>query len=119
MKLRLRGNSIRLRLNREDVDRLALGNILEEQVFFPGSNRFCYCLEPSANGAAAHFDGSSIRITVPLTAISEWAASREIGLYFDFQTGEQPLKVAIEKDLECLHDTGEEPETLAFPRTNL
>ncbi|MGC2662135.1 MAG: hypothetical protein WA324_29580 [Bryobacteraceae bacterium] len=119
MKLRLRGNSIRLRLNRQDVDRLASGNILEEQVLFPASTRFCYCLEPSTDGAAAQFDGTSMRIAVPSAAISEWATGQEIGLYFDFPAGEHPLKVSIEKDLECLHDSGDEPDPEAFPRTDL
>jgi hypothetical protein len=118
MKLRLRGNSIRLRLNRRDVDELASGNALEERVFFPGSARLSYALEPRIDdGAGACFDGGAIRIAVPSVVVSEWARSEEIGLYYDFAAGEQQLKVAIEKDLECLHGPEEEQDPEAFPRT--
>jgi hypothetical protein len=117
MKLRLRGNSIRLRLNRRDVDGLASGNRLEERVFFPASTRLSYVLEPSDQiGASACFDGAAIRIAVPSVAVLKWANSQDIGLYFDFPAGDQPLKVAIEKDLECLHGPEEELDPEAFPR---
>lgn len=117
MKLRLRGNSIRLRLNRRDVDGLASGNALEERVFFPGSARLSYAIEPRSDGCAAVcFDGAAIRIAVPAAAVSEWARSEEIGLYYNFSTVDQPLKVAIEKDLECLHGPEEEQDPEAFPR---
>ncbi|HEX4229414.1 MAG TPA: hypothetical protein VHZ07_12155 [Bryobacteraceae bacterium] len=118
MKLRLRRNSIRLRLNRRDVDMLASGNTIEEQVFFPGDAQLSYVLESRRNeDAAACFDGVSIRIAVPSAAVSAWANSQEIGLYYDFAAGEQPLKVAIEKDLECLHPPEDEHDAEAFPRT--
>jgi hypothetical protein len=117
MKLRLRGNSIRLRLNRRDVDTLSSGNTIEERVFFPGNARLSYVLESRSDGdAAARFDGAAIRIGVPSSAVSGWASSEEIGLYYDFATGEQPLKIAIEKDLECLHGPEEEQDPEAFPR---
>ena len=117
MKLRLRGNSVRLRLNRRDIDGLASGNVLEECVVFPASARLFYSLEPrNEGGATACFDGAAIRIAVPSATVSEWATSEEIGLYFDFPAGEHPLKVAIEKDLECLHGPEEELDPEAFPR---
>ena len=76
MKLRLRGNSIRLRLNRRDVDALASGNAIEEQVFFPGSAKLSYVLEATGNEhAAACFDGAAIRIAVPSAAVIGWANS--------------------------------------------
>ena len=100
------------------MSRLASGNTLEEQVLFPGNNRLSYALEPNGIGAAlAMFDGGTIRIAVPSKAVADWVTSDDIGLYLDIVTGEQPLKVAIEKDLECLHGPEEQQDPEAFPRT--
>lgn len=118
MKLRLRGNSIRLRLNRRDMDAFASGNAIEERVYFPGSARLSYVLQSgSSEDADARFDGAAIRVVVPSAAVSAWANSKQIGLYYDLAAGEQSLKVAIEKDLECLHPPEEEQDPAAFPRS--
>ncbi len=37
MKLRIRGDSIRLRLKRAEVDQIAPGNSIAEETHFPGS----------------------------------------------------------------------------------
>lgn len=118
MKLRLHGNSIRLRLNRREVNGLASGNTLEERILFPDNGRLSYVLEPiRQGGAAARFHGGVVRIAAPFDAVAKWASSDDLGLYFDFTVGEKPLKVAIEKDLECLHGPEEVHDPEAFPRT--
>ena len=73
MKLRIRGNSIRLRLKRSEVDRLAAGDKLVEETQFPASV-LSYSLELSdADDMLARFENGSIEITMPRKIIPEWA----------------------------------------------
>lgn len=112
MKLRFRKNSLRLRVNQKETDMLAAGGELTEQVSFRGGAKLSYVLSAGAPNTppSADFDGQSIRVTAPLYT---WAKSEDIGFYFEVEPG---LKVAIEKDLECVDGPEEEKDPHAFPR---
>ena len=111
MKLRFRKNSLRLRVNRLEVERLAAGQELAETISFAGGATLDYILTPSAEARwAADFDGKAIRVTAPL---GDWARGVETGFYFDVEPG---LNVAVEKDLECVDGPEEERDPYAFPR---
>lgn len=117
MKLRFRENSLRLRLNRREVARLASGGALEERVVFPGGAALSYILGPAPDSSPeASFRDGVIRVAAPKAKIAPWAADDSIGVYFDVPAGGAPLKVAIEKDLECLDLPPEERDPDAFPR---
>lgn len=119
MKLRFRENSLRLRVNRPEVENLAAGAALQEQVSFPGSGRFCYVLEPSQEAApSASFRDGVLRISAPYGQMKRWARSDEIGLYFQLSADGTPLEVAIEKDLECIDGPPEERDPFAFQRSS-
>jgi hypothetical protein len=118
MKLRFRNNSLRLRLNRLEVENLAAGGSLEEQVDFPGSSRFSYILEPSqASVSSASFHDGTIRISAPDWQVKDWAKGDAVGLYFQLTGDGYALKIAIEKDLECVDASAEERDPDAFERT--
>ncbi len=117
MKLRFRGNSLRLRLNRGEVETLASGTALREEVVFPNGAHFAYIFEPQANSSPqASFEGGVIRVAAPISKIRDWAHGESIGLYFDVSAQNATLKVAIEKDLECIDGQLEERDPDAFPR---
>lgn len=117
MKLRLRGNSLRLRVNRREAERLASGGALEECVPFPGGASLSYILEPGPDSAPeASFRDGVIRIAAPAAAVRPWASGEEIGIYFDLAAGGASLKIALEKDLECVDLPLEERDPDAFPR---
>lgn len=117
MKLRFRDNSLRLRLNRPEVENLAAGGSLEERVEFPGDARLAYVLESSPESAPkVSFRDGVIRVSAPDWEIKDWARTDAIGLYFQVGAGQKPLKVAIEKDLECIDGPAEERDPEAFPR---
>lgn len=118
MKLRFRDNSLRLRLNQKEVQQLASGEALTERIYFPGNSDLSYILKSDA-GADPHafYSNGSIQIAAPRKLVSEWAHSEEVGLYFTLATTAEPLKVAIEKDLECIDGPVEERDPDAFPRT--
>ncbi len=62
MKLRIKGNSLRLRLQQAEIAALREGKAVEETVRFSPASRLVYALERGGDALAASFDGA--RITV-------------------------------------------------------
>ncbi|MBV8865696.1 MAG: hypothetical protein JO210_09915 [Acidobacteriaceae bacterium] len=119
MKLRFRHNSLRLRVNRREVEALACGTALQEEVVFPNDTHFVYVFEPQAGALPqASFEGGVIRVGAPLSSVQDWAHGDSIGLYFDVSAQNATLRVAIEKDLECLDAPPEDRDPEAFPRAD-
>jgi hypothetical protein len=121
MKLRFRKNSLRLRVNRPEVENLAAGGALEERVEFPDGARFGYVLEScAAPTPSASFRDGLIRVAAPEWQVKDWARGEAIGLYFHVGgTGtDRALRIAIEKDLECLDAPPDEHDADAFPRAS-
>jgi uncharacterized protein DUF7009 len=118
MKLRLRGNSLRLRLNQNDAAELASGRTLVETLTFPGGANFQYTLAApeSSIDASAQLVASTIAVTLPEERVKRWAAADDVGIYFELAAGDSVLKVAVEKDLECLDAPPEERDPFAYPR---
>lgn len=119
MKLRFRNNSLRLRLNRREAEILAAGSALKEQVSFPEGAIFSYVLETAPRAhAEASFQQGVIRIAAPAAALQNWVACRAIGIYFELPANGSLLKIAIEKDLECVDAPPEERDPDAFARAD-
>jgi len=117
MKLRLRGNSVRLRVNQREVAALAAGRALSEGVRFPAGNSFIYTLEPfPASAPEASFRDGVICVKVPDSTLRDWATNDSVGLYFDLPGRGSILKITIEKDLECVNEPAEERDPYAYPR---
>src|SRR5215207_5300680 len=114
MKLRIRGNSVRLRLTRSEVDRFAAEGRFEESVDFgPGKPKLNYALE-SVIGAAeafAEFANNTIRIFVPEEEVRVWLNSEQVGIESRQESG---LRVLVEKDFACLQARPGESEDDAF-----
>jgi hypothetical protein len=103
MKLRIRGDSMRLRLKRSEVDRLAAGTSIVEKTHFPGAV-LTYRLDVSENsGISATFDNSSLVISLPKPKVLDWASSDEVSLHAEQDlSGSGALSLLIEKDFKCL-----------------
>lgn len=112
MKLRIRGNSIRLRLTRGEVDQAGAGKSVRETVNFgPEGKSLGYVLEVREHGPfTASFDGEQIVVSVPMAETSEWAATDRVGL----EAESNGLRVLIEKDFACLSPRRGEDETDMF-----
>ncbi len=117
MKLRIRANSLRLRLNQKEVESLAAGQVLKEKLDFPGGTTLSYSLnsEPAAD-PQVFFENGKIQITAPHALLLNWVNCEDLGLYFNLPTGAEPLKIAIEKDLVCIDGPPEEKDPHAFSR---
>lgn len=121
MKLRARGSSLRLRLTKGEVDRLAgdEGSV-EEIMRFGPTAAFTYRIrrgEVAAVGAS--LEGATIDVVVPRAILDAWAKSEEVGFEAEQATGgPEPLRILVEKDWACLTTRAGEDDTDAFPNPN-
>jgi hypothetical protein len=111
MKLRIRENTIRLRLKRAEVEQIASGQSIIEETHFPESV-FTYRLE--ANGAdkvSASFEGGNLAIRMPIGDAKRWAQSDQVSIVAEQSTGDSgTLSVLIEKDFMCLSPGHHRPD---------
>ena len=119
MKLRIGGDTIRLRLKRGEVDRIAAGNSIVEETHFPDSV-LTYRLDVCDNkDITASFDNGSLVISLPKSKALDWAGTGDVSLSAEQMcSGASPLSLLIEKDFSCLepghHRDGEDDED-TFP----
>jgi hypothetical protein len=118
MKLRIMGDSIRLRLARSEVRALEQGGRVAQSTRFPGGESFTYELvsSPAAADASARFQASRLTVTLPRDTAMSWCRSETVGIRAapSLQTGE--LSLLIEKDFPCLTPRAGEDESDRFSR---
>ena len=122
MKLRVRGDSLRLRLTRSEVTALAHDGLVEESVAFGPGRRLVYAIRSVPEGAppvAATLDGTRIEVALPAPDVRRWAESELVGLEGVQDAGEgRSLRILVEKDFACLKPRPNEDDADAFPNPN-
>ncbi len=110
MKLRIKGNSIRIRLTKTEVSTLANSGYLQEQTTFP-TNKFEYRLQAddAATELSAILDNNTITLLVPKTFVKDWPNNAVVGMDTKMHlTATESLYLLIEKDFVCLDETHED-----------
>ncbi len=104
MKLRIKGDSLRLRVGPSEVRRLMRVGRVDETINFSPGVRLTYALEHSQATACVSVSHTSdaVIVLVPTSVAQAWANGDEIGIYAAVPNGIGSLEVAIEKDLACL-----------------
>ena len=105
MKMRVRGNSIRLRLTRSEVERFRETGLVEEIIEFGNGQKLVYALESAANSeiVSAEFDSNGITVFVPRKDAKQWVNSNQVGIEAGQNIGNgKILRLLIEKDFACL-----------------
>ncbi|HUR97319.1 MAG TPA: hypothetical protein VMZ26_04545 [Pyrinomonadaceae bacterium] len=124
MKLRMKSNSIRLRLLRSEVERFATAGQISEEIEF-GTDRSSYLryslvTSPDADSVSARFWGSEISIVVPVAIANKWTSSDEVGFESEQPIGgDGSLKILVEKDFECIDRPDDPDRADAFPNPNV
>jgi hypothetical protein len=116
MKLRLRENSLRIRLRQPEVDRLGAGGSVENTtVLGPGpTERFkCRVVAGSAKDITSDLADGVLTVFLPETAVAAWVQGDDVGLYAETAWG---LSIAVEKDFRCLEPRANEDDSGAFER---
>ena len=119
MKLRIKGNSLRIRLTKTEVSTLANTGYLEEQTTFPG-NHFTYALQRADDAAAlsATFSNNKMTMLVPASFVKDWPENEVVGIDANMPLPEtsrpgepfrrESLYLLLEKDFVCLDETTED-----------
>ncbi|HXQ63510.1 MAG TPA: hypothetical protein VN787_01545 [Steroidobacteraceae bacterium] len=118
MKLRIKGDSIRLRLTRTEVRSLLEAGIVEETTRFPGGAQLHSVLSTSrgAGSIAAGFDGGTLTVSVPPDVARRWGASEDVEIRATLPLEGGALELLIEKDFPCLTARPGEDDSDAFSR---
>jgi hypothetical protein len=113
MKLRIKGNSLRLRVSQSELARLmTVGRIEETIQFAPESHaRLTYALtvRDVKEDMGLEYLDQTVTVVLSSAAARLWAESEDVGIYADGM-----VSLLVEKDFACLD--GNHPEDAdAFP----
>ena len=110
MKIRIKGNAVRYRLTRSEVERFAGTGLIEERVNF-GSSVLTYALVRTESGEwSATFENNRIGVYLPAVLTDEWVRTDKVGFEHAMLlngTGET-LHLLVEKDYTCLERVAED-----------
>ncbi|MEK7255155.1 MAG: hypothetical protein AAB316_10450 [Bacteroidota bacterium] len=122
MKIRIQGNSIRLRLSQSEVRRFVETGVVKDSIRFgvmPEASRFFSLEKADVPALNAAFADSQIKISIPANFAGEWASSDQISMEHEADLGNgERLKILVEKDFQCLTDRPGEDESDNFPNPN-
>jgi hypothetical protein len=124
MKMRIKGNSIRLRLGQSEVRRVAIDGVVEESTSFGPSKQECFAYalyaSPDVSVVSASFADRRLVIRVPSGMIHQWAATDQVRIQALQRAGnDDTLMILIEKDFECIDVPSGESQEDAFPNPQL
>lgn len=111
MKIRIKGNSIRLRLTKTDVQDLKQQGFVEETTSIGTQEVFKYALKVDAEKPqlSASFNDNKITVYLSEKEAATITDTQEITVKGSQKNGEEnELFLLVEKDLECLDSTSED-----------
>lgn len=110
MKIRIKGNSIRYRLSKSEVDHFGQTGELQESTSF-GNNHFVYALKKreGSEGLSAAFSGNTITMYMSDADARTWTGTERVGYENNMDIGNgETLFLLLEKDFKCLDNTHED-----------
>lgn len=118
MKIRIQGNTIRLRLTQPEIDLLKIEGRVEQSADFGSETKFHYSISfsPTTNEIVASFKEGHIGVEVPQELGKQWIDTTQTGIENgEYANQGSGLKILVEKDFQCLHERKDEDESEAFP----
>lgn len=116
MKIRIHDDSIRLRLDRREVDSIGEGRSVDCCTRFIGGAEFHYrLLSADCDAVSAVFNEGRIEVRLPKPAAEHWARNdMEVSIRGENDLGDGALALLIEKDFECLEPRAGEDQSNRF-----
>lgn len=117
MKLRIRGNSVRLRLSQTEVEQLAAEGIAEDRVRFSAEASLVYRVQVAPAGPVrAELGADGVTVTLPRATLERWLDPDEVSIRAEQPIdGGDALKILVEKDFACLVPREGEDQSDLFP----
>jgi hypothetical protein len=112
MKLRIRGNSVRLRVTKTELAKIADTGKIDDLVRFSSEQSLRYGIEVRPTGAVtAAFTGAELLVALPKARLDLWLRPTEVSV-----EGSQPigggkvLQIVLEKDDRTPRGSGDDPD---------
>lgn len=125
MKLRIKGDSLRIRVGRTELTDFLRDGRIEETIHFGSTPdaRLTYVLEVSAGNTAetqVRYSRQEIAVVLTPGQTRQWSRDGEVGVYTQVPLGPgAALEVVVEKDFACLDRSDEDnKDTFANPNAN-
>lgn len=118
MKIRIKGNTVRLRLSQSEVATLGRQNEVADSISFGPDQSLDYILQRSAEAkqVTATFSERKIYIELPDPVALSWVSSDQISITATQENAVAGgLSILIEKDFRCLTERVGENEEDLFP----
>ena len=121
MKLRIKGNSLRLRVTRSELTRLSAGESIVEAIHFAPEPtavfRYALVSSPETDQVGIRYRDGEVTVAIAPEQLRAWSEDSQIGIYATLHIGPgDPLEIAIEKDFACLDGRDEDnQDTFANP----
>lgn len=110
MKIRIKGNSVRFRLTKTEVQALCEKGMVREKTAFNEAN-FVYAVKvfDKYDNLHASFLNQGIILFLPKHILNDWNANDQVGFYHTqiLESGQQ-LELKLEKDFVCMDETVED-----------
>jgi len=123
MKLRIRGNTVRLRVSKAELAKIAASGAAEDAIRFAGNAGLRYGIEVKpAGGVAAMFSGDALRVLLPKASVDAWLKPEEVSIEGEQAIGNgEVLRILVEKDYTCLAPRSGEDDADLFtnPQTGV
>ncbi len=117
MKLRIKGDSLRLRLSQGEMRSLAEHGEVEDQISFAGGTALRYRLrvDDEMTAISASYADNLIDIRVPRALSARWCGTDLVTLSASQPIGTGELRLILEKDWACLAPRAGEDESDNLP----
>lgn len=115
MKIRISGNTLRLRLSQSEVNEVGTEGRVSDSIDF-GPRKLIYMVQVvDQPEITASYEGDYITVNVPPAIAEPWATTEQVGFEADLALeGEEKLYVLVEKDFKCLKPREREDESDLF-----
>lgn len=113
MKIRIRGNSIRYRLDKADIATLQEQQQVTE-ITTIGTGTLQFTIHAKAGDPAITLNAYGVELSLPADQVSTWVTTEQVGFKHELPNADgSVLHLLIEKDFKCLTERDED-ESQAF-----
>ncbi len=121
MKLRIKGNSIRLRLTQAEVQQIFQNQPVKEETVFSSGPALTYALYvKQGHETTANFSENELSVIISEDTARQWAGSDEVSIRGEQKIADgQSLKILIEKDFQCLKPREGDEDADTFPHPQM
>ena len=118
MKIRIKGNTLRLRLSQTEMNIFSEKKQCKDSIKFSAQHKLEYILD-TAEKFSAEYTEHTIRISIPNDIAERWSNTDEVSIAHEILIdATNSVKLLIEKDFQCLTVREGEDESDNFPNPN-